>query len=181
MTLKARSDEDLGANINADYTPVFGYTDSENYYYLLTMSTAAGDTRLFRVQNGVRTELASYNGATYSDNNFHDLRIRYSGTTFEAYFDNVSIMTVNGLNLPNGKLGFGSRNDAASFDDVVITLPQASSPEDVDADGDVDTDDVNIVRDQSIELIPETLAGDVNSNGSVDATDLQQVVNNIGS
>ncbi|MBN1493543.1 MAG: Ig-like domain-containing protein [Candidatus Omnitrophica bacterium] len=177
IELDARSDEDLVANGYADYAVVFGYTDASNYYYAIFNANAASN-QLFRIVNGTRTELTSYTAAALvTDNAFHPVRVIYQGSTVSVYFDTNLVMQATGVTLPQGRVGFGSYNDAASFDDVVITDLGALLVEDVDKDGDIDADDVTIVKDQVIERTPATADGDVDSSGTVDSIDLQKVVN----
>ena len=179
ISCKARSDEDLTTNTYGDYGIIFGYVDADNYYYVLFNSNSASN-QMFSVVNGTRTEIASYAGALITDNAFHTIRVRYESNTITAYFDGTAVMTASGVTVPQGKLGFGSYNDAASFDDVTITdLGAGAAPEDVDANGIINATDVGIVRDQVIDKTPKTSAGDVNSSGTVDSSDVQQVANKV--
>jgi len=176
VSLKMRSDEALNSNTYADYAVVFGYENSENYYYMLFIHDHFGGNRIFKVTNGVRTEIEGlYGQGLIQDNNFHSVQITYDGIALNVLLDGVTYLTAEGLIIPEGKIGFGSRNDAFSVDDVVITKLKAV--EDVNDDGVIDVADVNLVKDQTLEIIAQTDAGDVNRSGDVNAVDVQRVIN----
>ncbi len=173
LQLRARSDEDLVHNEWSDYAVVFGFVNDQNYYYAV-FENKAGSTGIYKIENGIRYQLSVCNEVVIQDNNFHNINVIYVGNILEILFDSNTIMTVNNIILPQGKIGFGSFNDMASFDDVII---QELLVEDVNGDGVVDINDVNIVRDQTLERTSETQEADVNRSGEVDVVDLQKVIN----
>ena len=123
FTVECRSDENLATNSLADYNVVVGYTDDINNYYYIMFNSRESDTKIFSYLNNTRTTLATYDGAPpIDDNDFHTVRVTYANGTLTAYFDGVELMSV-AVALPEGKIGLGGYNDAASFDDPVVLVP----------------------------------------------------------
>jgi hypothetical protein len=177
LQLRARVDDDIVANAYADYAIIFGYQDYNNYYYVMFNRSTASN-QLFRVSGGTRTELAKYSGSTISGNTFDTVRVTYSGSTIEVYYNGALLMTATGQTLPTGNIGFGSYNDAASFDDVVITALSSFDPEDVDRSGAIDNTDVGYVVSETIGIdTAHTERTDVDASGSTNVVDVQKVVN----
>lgn len=119
MTLKIRSPENLTANPGANYVIWFGFRNENNYYYL-RFDHLTYENKLFRQYQGVSTLIASYNGMTINNNNYHLTRVSRAGSQINVYFDGTLIMSVNDNSLPGGKIAIGSFNDSAFFDDVGI-------------------------------------------------------------
>ena len=114
-----RSPEDLAANTFADYAVLLGYRDAENYDYVL-FSAKKDESRVYRLQNGTRTALAQLDDTTIEDNNYHYIRLQRSGDTLSVWFDNRLAATVQDTGFSAGRIGFGSFNDEAWFDQVRI-------------------------------------------------------------
>jgi len=119
LTAEAKTNETSG-NTNADYAMVFGFQDGENYYYMLfnrTMSNA----QLFLVDGGVRQEIATVTQSLLIDDEYHDVEVRRTGDTIEVRFDNTMVVQIVDSIFLTGKLGLGSFNDSAYFDNIRIT------------------------------------------------------------
>ena len=117
--VKIKSPENLSANPGANYVIWFGFRDEDNYYYL-RFDHLSYENKLFRHYQGANTVIATYNGMTINDNNYHLIRVTRTGSQIDVYFDGVSIMSLNDNYLPGGKIALGSFNDSAYFDDVGI-------------------------------------------------------------
>ncbi|MBN2011983.1 T9SS type A sorting domain-containing protein [candidate division KSB1 bacterium] len=120
MTAKIKSDEDLNANEFADIVVIFGYLDKFNCYWL-NLSSGAGENKLYRIINGTTSVIASYNGVTIKDNEFKQVQVKRQGQNLKIWYDNTQIINVNDNTFPTGRIGLGSYNDAAFFDNVNIT------------------------------------------------------------
>lgn len=122
IRLKARSDENLGSNSYPDYCIVVGYENSQNYFFnMFNGDTDSNGMFQIRTLESIGREVITTKTASYvTDNDFHDIRIRYQDKAIFVYQDNVFLYSA-AVKLPKGKLGFGSYNDMASFDDVEVT------------------------------------------------------------
>ena len=110
----------------SDFALVFGYKDSENYFYWLINRNTTYH-RIYQVVDGLRTQLDGSNQILIIDNDFHTVRATYYNKTLRVYFDGVKIMQVNDVNIPKGKVGFGSYDQLMSGDDpVLVELTEAT-------------------------------------------------------
>lgn len=111
-----------------DFSVIFNYQNSTNYYYLsLNESNDGGTNGLFKFAGGVQTELADITtlitaGTTYS------VKIVKTGSTLQAYRNGTLVATATDSTFTGGKVGFGTLNDGASYDNLVVTVPQAAAP-----------------------------------------------------
>jgi hypothetical protein len=107
---------------NGDIGLVFGFQDDNNYLFL-RLSPVANGTNLFQVAQGVRTFVGgSLAPITLPDTAYHHYRLTRRGDSLGLYLDSVLI---TGIQLPPvaepGRLGFGSLNDLAAFDEVQLS------------------------------------------------------------
>ncbi|MDY7101256.1 MAG: hypothetical protein S0880_08715 [Actinomycetota bacterium] len=107
-----------------DASVVFGYQDPDNYLFLsLNESNDPYTSGIFSVVDGVGTELADLDlpirgGGTY------DVRIDRWGDDIWFYLNGQLIAEAETDLFQHGRWGFGSRNNAASFDpDHIIVWP----------------------------------------------------------
>ncbi|MCF6264675.1 MAG: Ig-like domain-containing protein [Xanthomonadales bacterium] len=114
-----RTNEGAG-NPNADYAMVFGWVDEENYYYMM-FNRNQSNTVLFRVVAGERRQLAAATANWLSDDEYHLVEVRRTGNNIEVRFDGNPVLDVMDATFLNGKLGLGSFNDSAYFDDIRIS------------------------------------------------------------
>ena len=122
FTAEARSTDDLVDNPAADYDVVFGYQDENNYYYMMFNHVAA-NTELFKVVNGQRYTIATATRAGFFDNDYHTIEVTRSGALIRVSVGGTEIVTASDSTFGAGRIGIGSFNDAARFDDVTITTP----------------------------------------------------------
>lgn len=123
ISTKVKSTDNLESNSAADYAVYFGYVDEMNYCYASFSSHEEGDgfTGLFKIINGER-QTVIYKGQAFSDNKYHLVEVIKRGTEV--------IISINGKELcratdedfdKEGRIGIGSYNDMANFDDIRVT------------------------------------------------------------
>lgn len=102
-----------------DVAVVFGYQNSDNYYYVSLNESDDGDTNgLFKVVGGTHTELDNLS-QTVSANTDYTVEIVRSGSSIVVYLNSTEVASASDSTLTGGRVGFGSRNDGAQFDDLV--------------------------------------------------------------
>lgn len=105
-----------------DFTVMFGYQDANNYYYVsFNESNDDGTSGIFKWVAGVKTQLADITtlitgGTTYA------VKVEKTGTTYKAYLNNTLVATATDSTFSSGKVGFGTNNDGASYDNLIVTL-----------------------------------------------------------
>jgi len=128
ITARVKSNESFSANPSADYAVVFGFTDPANYCYVMFNRTAAF-TQLFRMYNASRIALATATVSGIPDNGYHTVTISRTGTHVHVLLDGASILIASSSLLEaTGRVGIGSYNDSAYFDDISVTSSTNLSP-----------------------------------------------------
>lgn len=117
----ARTDETLGSNGWPDFISVIGHQDLNNRW-LCMWNGQPGETKIFHVSGGVRTEKAAV-GATeefLEDNDLHAYRTKFQNNTIYMYQDDNLALSyaLSGSETVNGKAAFASHNDAFTLDNV---------------------------------------------------------------
>ena len=120
LNLKVKSNENLNQSQTANCAILFGYQDVDNNYFL-KLCHLDEENKLYRDINGQGIELATYNGPTIKDNSYHDVRLIREAGNIKVYFDNLLIMNVNDNTFPAGKIAVGAYKYSAFFDDVLVT------------------------------------------------------------
>jgi hypothetical protein len=113
------SDARATSSSTGNFAVVFGYLDSNNYYYM-NFSTVNNATALYKVVNGTATQIASYSGTLFSDTNYHAVKISRIGSNISVWFDGLSVLSTTDSTFLGGKVGLGSYTGTAYFDNVVI-------------------------------------------------------------
>jgi len=119
MTLNARMGDAVSGNAQADFAIVFGYRDANNYYYMM-FNYDAGFTGLFEVAAGARRQVAAAGRRWIGDNLYHAVKLRRRGDEVTVWLDGETVLAVTLGGFPSGRVGVGSFNDAAYFDDVRV-------------------------------------------------------------
>jgi len=119
MTLQARLVDAVDGNAQADFAIVFGYQNSNNYFYMM-FNNDADLTALFRVVNGVRQQVAIAGQNWVTDNLYHAIEISRSGGEITVLFDGATVLTATDTTFATGRVGVGSFNDSAYFDDISV-------------------------------------------------------------
>jgi hypothetical protein len=111
-----------------DFSIVFGYQDPADYWFAsFSEGNDANTSGIFRVEGGMRTELADITspivaGAVYS------VRIERRGTALRVFRAGEQVASVTDEASTDGRVGFGTRNDGGTFDDLVVTGPPPGAP-----------------------------------------------------
>jgi len=131
FTAQARLADDVSgtANASADYAVVFGYQDDEESYYYAMFNNNPAYTQLFKVIRGVRgAALATASQDWLTDNAYHSIEVSRAGSVIIVLFDGEEVMRATDNSLGAGRVGVGSFNDSAYFDDVSVTGAAATVP-----------------------------------------------------
>ncbi len=111
-----------------DFSIVFGYRDPENYSFAsFSEGNDANTSGLFSVVGGQRAELADITvpvvaGAVYP------IRVERVGTAVRVFRAEEEVASATDPTFTSGRVGFGSRNDGATFDDLAVTGPAPPPP-----------------------------------------------------
>ena len=114
-----------------DFAVVFSYQDSANYYFAsFNEGNDAATSGIFRVNGGESTEVADIPtrvtpGTTYR------VRVDRVGNRITVSLDGVPVASSDAPDSPDGLVGFASKNDRVSFDNLSVTgtpTPQPTSP-----------------------------------------------------
>lgn len=123
FTLKcaARTPEGDG-NKFRDYAIVFGWQDPENYYAAwFSMSADDSLPGIVRVKDGEWGLIGKRPfKASLSDRSWHEIEVVRRGTKMQAFFDGALAFEADDDTFGAGKIGFGSNNDTAMFDDLKV-------------------------------------------------------------
>ncbi|HYO10793.1 MAG TPA: fibronectin type III domain-containing protein, partial [Tepidisphaeraceae bacterium] len=115
----------------ANAAVIFGYQDSNNYYFFSSNQSNDGATNgIFRVVNGASTELADI-AATITPGTAYQLRVERTGSEIRAYRGGELIASATDGTFASGQVGIGSRQFQAGFDNFVVTgtaVPPPSEP-----------------------------------------------------
>ena len=122
FTARVRSSEDFAANPWADHDVVFGWQDAANYYYAM-FNRHAPYTQLFKVVGGVRQPALANSSYAIPDNEYHQIEVSRAGSLITVKADGAVIMQANDATFGAGRVGIGSFDDAAWWDDLAIVVP----------------------------------------------------------
>ena len=104
----------------------FGYQGPDQFYYVhLGKKTDPHANQIFIVNQAARTKISTTTtDGTPWDDQWHHLRIIRDADSgdIRVYFDNMDspAMTANDKTFPTGRIGLGSFDDTADFDDLKI-------------------------------------------------------------
>jgi hypothetical protein len=123
------ADASVASTSNAfnDFSILFGYQDTNNYYFAsYNESNDPNTSGIFRVSGGTQTQIADITnlitpGTTYA------VKVERAGSTINVYRNSTLIATATDSTFTSGKVGFGSRNDTCTFDNLIVTT-NASTP-----------------------------------------------------
>ena len=112
-----------------DFSVVFGYRNPDSYWFAsFSEGNDPNTSGIFRVEGGVRRELADITspivaGAVYP------VRVERQASALRVFRSGEQVASLADAASTDGRVGFGSRNDGGTFDDLVVTgpaLPAAS-------------------------------------------------------
>jgi hypothetical protein len=105
-----------------DLSLVINYQDNSNYYYAnfaeTNDSTRSG---IFKVQNGFRSQIGDIS-STIAAGAVYKVELERKGTQINAYRAGQLVGATNDSTFAGGRIGVGSRDDACTFDDIVVVL-----------------------------------------------------------
>lgn len=104
-----------------DAAILFDYQDASNYYYVSLNESNDGNTKgIFKVVSGSPTQLADITISVTSDTDYPITIVR-NGASIVAEVNSSQVATASDSTFAGGKVGFGSYNDGAQFDNLVVT------------------------------------------------------------
>ncbi|HWM02254.1 MAG TPA: hypothetical protein VNP92_07930, partial [Actinophytocola sp.] len=99
----------------------FGFRDASNYYFAsFAEGNDANTSGIFKVSGGTRTQLADISGLITAGT-FYPIRVERQGAAIRVFRSGTLAATANDSAFTSGKVGFGSRNDGGTFDDLRVT------------------------------------------------------------
>jgi rhamnogalacturonyl hydrolase YesR len=116
LSFRARS---ALASAAADFVAVFGYQNSANCYYMMFNSTA-GYNQLFKLVNGARTLIATASQALVTDAQYHAFSVSRAGNAISVSRDGTVMLSASDATFGAGRVGVGTYNDPAWFDDIDV-------------------------------------------------------------
>lgn len=124
LNVKAKLNKEKSGALDpkADFMIVFGYTDFLDYQYMLfTGEDKNGFYNVIPTDGGSDAEVGELNTTpAVSDTAYHNYRLVRAGSSVTAYIDDVEYMSIEDPLLGReGKIGIGSYNDIAFFDDFM--------------------------------------------------------------
>jgi len=109
-----------------DAVVFFGYQDPAHFYYVHLGKQADDHANQIFIVNGAdrkKISLTSTSGTNWDDN-WHTVKIvrKPADGTIEIYFDDLQkpVMTANDKNFSYGRIGVGTFDDTADWDDIVV-------------------------------------------------------------
>ena len=114
----------------------FGYKSSTEFYYVhLGKVTDDACNQIFIVNNEARKKISTITSTgTAWDENWHNVRIERDTVSgdIRVYFDDMKtpVMTANDKTFTSGRIGLGSFDDTADFDNLKVSGPSEQQDED---------------------------------------------------
>jgi hypothetical protein len=110
------------AGVWDDFAIIFGYKDVNNYYFAsFNESDNNGTNGLFRVQDGITTELKNFiETTTASGKSLHAIRIEKNGNSVRVSRGNILLGEIMETAIRIGKVGFGTANNSVTLDNLKV-------------------------------------------------------------
>ena len=106
-----------------DFSVIFGFRDPADYWFAsFSEGNDANTSGIFKVAGGARTELADITTPIVAGTPYA-IRIERRGESIWVFRSGEQVASVTDPTLGDGRVGFGSRNDGGTFDDLVVTGP----------------------------------------------------------
>ncbi|MCP3681307.1 MAG: DUF1565 domain-containing protein, partial [bacterium] len=119
--------ENFTDNPYSDYAILFGYQNTNSYYYMI-FSSLQGRSKLCRVIGGERSTV-SLSNVIIPDNNYHEVKVEREGNVIRVFYDNNQVLSTTDSTYGEGRIGIGSFNDGAYWDDIVVGTGEEPEPE----------------------------------------------------
>jgi hypothetical protein len=106
-----------------DFSVIFGYQDAQNYYFAsFNESNDANTNGIFRVQSGTATQITDFSATTTAGSSLHAIKIEVSGNSVKVSRGSTLLGTASISGSMNGRVGVGTRNNAAIFDNLIVSV-----------------------------------------------------------
>lgn len=103
-----------------DFSLIFNYQDRKNYYYAsFNESDNSKCNGIFKVSGGNVVEVVDFASQITAGKDYN-IKVERTGRTIKVYRDSALQAEATDSSLRNGKVGFGSANNAAIFDNLVV-------------------------------------------------------------
>jgi hypothetical protein len=128
FTLTASAATTPTASLFNDFSIVFDYQNPANYYFAsFSEGNDANTSGIFKVVGGARSQLADI-ATPIVAGTMYPIRIERLGAAIRVFRSGERVASVSDTTFASGKVGFGSRNDGGTFDDLVVTGPAPAPP-----------------------------------------------------
>lgn len=118
FTLTADASATASSSSWDDFSIIYNYQDLENYYFASFNERDDDNTNgVFKVEDGVITQIANFS-STITAGTAYNIKIEKVGDTAKVYRNGSLLSTVKDSTFMGGKVGFGSRNNPATFDNL---------------------------------------------------------------
>ena len=109
-----------------DFSVVFNYQDAQNYYFVSFNESNDDLTKgIFKVVSGVKSQLADITAA-FTAGTLYSVKVERTGTSIKAFLNGTQVASATDAAYRNGRVGVGTHNDGATFDNVNVTLAASS-------------------------------------------------------
>lgn len=120
FTLTADASVTGTSNAFNDFSIVFGYTSYTDYYYVSFNESNDGNTSgIFRLSGTTQTQIADITSGITAGT-IYNIRVERVGTNIKVFRNGTLAAQATISTLGNGKVGFGSRNDTCTFDNLKV-------------------------------------------------------------
>jgi hypothetical protein len=103
-----------------DFSIIFNYQDLNNYYFASFNESIDNFTHgIFKVENGVATKIANFSSVINAGTTYN-IKVEKTGNTIKVYRNNSLQAAVTDATFSGGRVGFGSRNNSAIFDNLIV-------------------------------------------------------------
>ncbi len=128
FTLTADASVASTSNAFNDFSVLFGYQDTNNYYFAsFNESNDANTSGIFRVSGGTQTQIADITNLI-APSTTYAIKIERAGSAIRVYRNNTLLASATDSTFTSGKVGFGSRNDTCTFDNLIVTQVPPPTP-----------------------------------------------------
>jgi hypothetical protein len=116
-----------------DAALIFGYQDDSNFYYVSINESNDSYTKgIFKIVSGTPTELVDLGSLSISSDIDYTIEVVRDGSSIVIYLNSSQVASTTDSTFSGGHVGFGTKNDSAQFDDLVVygtaTASQVDTP-----------------------------------------------------
>jgi hypothetical protein len=105
-----------------DFAIIFNYQNSTNYYYAhFSESNSTTANGIFRVLDGTHSQLVDFTTMTTAGTTLHTIKVERVGSSIKVYRGSTLMGQATDSNFTGGKVGLGTTNNNANFDNLKVT------------------------------------------------------------